>query len=144
MELETANLHPVRFLPDPENAGSVITVDEAIAPVVTSLWDAGIMTYSSCQHDGHEPAAIEMTTENATKLSPLLSSLAGRFAWAEAVSVEPVRATGLNWKTGESKEFVIPGYHVLRFPLNLADGLTAEIRWYYKGSSIVRHINNRS
>jgi len=119
--------HPVRFLPDPENTGSVIPVDEAIAHVVMALWGAGILTYSSCQHDGQEPAAIEMTTENAAKLSPLLSRLAGRFAWAEAVSVEPLRGTGRNWKTGQSTELVITGYDVLRFPFNLADRLARGI-----------------
>lgn len=84
------------------------------------------MTYSSCQHDGQEPAGIEMTTDNAAKLSALLSSMAGRYAWAEAVSVEPVRGAARNRRTGESTEF-ISGYHVLRFSLSHADRLARGI-----------------
>jgi len=85
--------HPVILMIEPANPDCLVPVDETIAPVVRALWGAGIATFSSCQHDGPVPAAIEMTAGNAEKLCLALDIPASGYAWNNEIAVGPLRGT---------------------------------------------------
>jgi len=119
--------HPVILMIEPANPDCLVPVDETIAPVVRALWGAGIATFSSCQHDGPVPAAIEMTAGNAQKLCLALDIPASGYAWNGEIAVEPLRGVIRDRHTQEDMTVTIPGYHVLTFPRSLSIRLATAI-----------------
>ena len=112
------NRHPAVTVPYPRDSWDAIEIDAEIAPLVAALWQAGIDTEASCQHDGTAPASIELTDSNAVKLAALTGAGMG---W----KLEPLTGTRYNRRTRQVEQCMLPGYSALHFARSDARMLAA-------------------
>ena len=126
------NRHPAVTVPYPRASWDAIEIDAEIAPLVAALWRAGIDPEASCQHDGTQPASIELTDSNAEKLAALTGT---GMRW----KLEPVTGSRYNRRTRQVEQSMLPGYSALHFARSDARMLAVLVNEAAERSAVAGH-----